>query len=270
MNKTFRRILCKLSDVRMTQPGRAFVWGRAGVFGMFFLLLAFHSLVNAGEAKSLRIVTIAVAPFGMVDGAGHESGIVYDIGNRLAEESGFKTKNSIVPYPRAVAMIESGDADLLISLANPDLKATAIARISFVENVVISRSNDHYQAIEDLHGKSVAAVRGAEYDKRISTDPRIKKYAVNSYEQGLQMLFAGRVDGVVGTKEGIFFSLKAMGVPYTKAGKPLILGRQDAWLHFSNATYDEQTANILREAVLRLQKRNVVPQIEEKYIGRIK
>ena len=149
---------------------------------MFFLLLAFHSLVNASEAKSLRIVTIAVEPFGMVDGAGHESGIVYDIANRLAEESGLEAENSIVPYPRAVAMIESGEADLLISLVNTSLKATAIARISFVENVVIGRSNDHYRAIEDLHGKGVAAVRGAEYDKRISTDPRIKKYAVNSYE----------------------------------------------------------------------------------------
>lgn len=98
------------------------------------------------------------------------------IGNRVAEEGGFSYENVIVPYARAIAMIETGEADLLISLSNPRLKESAVqvAHVNKQEIVVVGRQGSDYASMDSLRGKVVAAVRGAEYDKRLSAD-RLKK-----------------------------------------------------------------------------------------------
>lgn len=241
-----------------------------GLAGSLALVLyALCGFAVDAQARVIRIVTIAVAPFGMESTGGKKSGSVFEIGNLIAEEAGLQYENTILPYSRALAMIESGDADLLIALPSDRLnqKAKQIVRVTTLENIVIGRRGTQYRVLEDLHGKVVGTIREAKYDARFSADTEIKKYNTNNYEQGINMLFAERLDAVIGVKEGIYFALQSIGGTRAMLGEPLMLSRQDAWLHFSNKGYDELIAVALKNAVTRLQQRNAIQKIDEKYLG---
>lgn len=197
-------------------------------------VLAVVSLASraAGEVQknALRIITFDVAPFGMRDASGRPAGNVLDIGGLIAAERGLDYVNTLVPYARAAALIESGDAYVLITLPSARLKsvATPIVTVNTVDVVVVGKAGLPIHSLEDLHGKTVTVMRSAEYDQRLTKDREIRKYLANDYEQGVKMLLGDRLDAIVGMKEGIWFALKESGSGRSTLGEPFVLNRQTA------------------------------------------
>lgn len=226
-------------------------------------------LLNSAEARVFKLVSMAGAPFGFTSDTGKPIDIGVEIGNLILEEAGLTFENTIVPYARAVAMIESGDADFMLAFPNARFQAAAAptASIAAFENVIIGRAGTAFPTLKELHGKTVASIRVARYDKAFSADPLIEKHYVNNYEQGLTMLLAGRVDAIIGTKTGILYQMDAMGRSRSQLGPPLILNTEDAWLFFSKRNYDEQIAVKLREAISSLRARGALQKILFKYFA---
>ncbi len=72
-------------------------------------LLFFGCLLSLPvQARPLKIETIESAPFGYIDDQGKPAGIMYEIGNRIAEEAGMEYVNSIVPYARTSCRTGAG------------------------------------------------------------------------------------------------------------------------------------------------------------------
>lgn len=226
-------------------------------------------LAGTAEARVFKIVTIGGSPFGVTDSTGQPRGVNVEIGNLIVEEAGLRFENTVAPYARALAMIESGAADFMIAYPNNrlDVMAQRVGVVARLENVVIGRAGSTFRSLRDLQGKTVASVREAEYDSALSADRDISKYSTNNYQQGISMLLAGRLDAIVGMKAAILYQVEAMHIPRTQLSEPLVLNQKDAWLFFSNSSYDPGVAARLKTALSNLTQRNALRQIEQKYFG---
>lgn len=236
---------------------------------LIFSAFIIGGLAGSAEARVFKLVTIEGSPFGFMDAEGKPDGINVEVGNLIFEEAGLSYENTIVPFVRAIAMIESGEADFMIAFPNARLEAAAtpVAIVARLENIVIGRTGTAFHTLKDLHGKTVASVRGAEYDSAFSADESIIKHRVNNYEHGLSMLLAARLDAIVGMKIGLYYQLDAMGGSRRQLGEPLALNKKSAWLFFARRSHDRKIATKLTNAVAVLNARDAIERIQVRYFG---
>ena len=114
------------------------------------------------QARQLRIETIESLPFGYLDRNGQPAGIMYEIGNRIAEEAGMPYVNAVVPYARTVFDLERGDSDFVIRYTNEKLEQVAIqvATIVSLPTIILAPAGSRFRSLADLRGKTVGVVRG--------------------------------------------------------------------------------------------------------------
>ncbi|MEO7107649.1 MAG: transporter substrate-binding domain-containing protein [Rhodoferax sp.] len=237
---------------------------RALVFAVF--LLAYTA---PNFAQTLRIETIEVTPFGFTDSDGKPTGMMFEIGNRIAEEAGLKYTNHIVPYARTVADLEGGTADLVLRYSNEKLTRVAIQVVSVVTmpTIIVGPAGVSYPSLDALHGKTVGMVSGGRFDDKFDSDVDIKKYEVHDYVPILKMLVAQRIDGAIGSSVGIYYSAMRAGIAKGQLGTPLILSNKDFVLHQSKKTADPTTMRALKTAVERLNRQGEIRKIVNKYMG---
>ncbi|MEH6447294.1 MAG: transporter substrate-binding domain-containing protein [Oleispira sp.] len=223
-------------------------------------------------AKTLNIATINVAPFGFYTEDNKPTGMMFEISNLIAEEAGIEYQNKILPYARTSYEVANGDSDFVLRYTNEKLTEDAIQVVSVVpmRNIVIGLAGIEYKTLNDLHGKTVASVRGAVFDKPFSDATEILKNETHDYRQGLMMLFNNRLDAVIGSNVGIYYTALKMNYHPEQLGKPLLLSTKHFWLHFSKKNADDKTIAELRSATIRLQQQGKIQEIIKKYMGEYK
>lgn len=222
------------------------------------LPLALPRAQALAPARPLKVISFALAPFGMLDAAGMPAGVTVDMQKLLAQESGLAMDIAIVPYPRAVAMMVSGEADLVFSLPNPQLLAHArsLGGIASVDIVAIGRAGSRYASVADLRGKTLGHIRGAMYDDALQSDPAVRLHETTTYEQALRMLLEGRFDAALGVRLCLLESLRLLGVARTRLGPALEISRRQMQVHYANKRYDPQVAATLSRALAALRQRD--------------
>ena len=209
-------------------------------------------LVHPGGsmAEELRIDTIQMPPLGFVTEDGQNTGLLYEISNRIAEETGLSYTNQIVPFARMIAELERGDADFSIFFrsAKNDQISIPVATLLSLKNIVIGLKGTQFDSLESLHGKLVARVRGAIYDDAFNQDDAIKKFDTIDYAQGITMLMNKRVDACIGPEIGLLFTAKQLGYARENLGEPLVLNTKDAWMQYSKAAADDEKIAALKAA----------------------
>ena len=234
---------------------------RTTIFACFVILCASNAM-----AQTLNVITLALAPYGFTQNH-KETGLAYEIGSLLAQEAGYTPNNTIAPLSRSVNDLSTGSAEITIMLPTPEVEriATQIGPVLSVESVVIGRAGTPMRNFSQIRGMTLAAVRGAKYDDRLNKSNGIITYPVESYEQGLKMLMAKRVDGMIGPKLGLFHTAQKMGLPKRSFGTPLILSSTDAVLFISNMTVTPEKIRRLQDALKRLQQNDRIKSLIEKY-----
>ncbi len=235
------------------------------------LLIVLLSLALPGSgafAKNLRIVTIESAPFGFVGDDGQSTGMMYEISNLIAQEAGFTYSNTIFPYARTAKEVSNGRADFVVRYGDPELTSNAVqvARVLSLPTIVVSKPSLELRTLKDLHGKTVAHPRGGWFDDNFERDTAIRTFQTNDYSISLKMLMADRVDAAIGSSVGIYYNAHLLGLNKNQLGRPLVLGAQHFELHFSKQTADDATISALRDAVARLNQRNEIKKIVNKYM----
>ena len=240
---------------------------RATLFLLLSLVLMTFTL--PAQARQLRIETIESLPFGYLDRNGHPTGIMYDIGNRIAEEAGMAYVNTIVPYARTVVDLERGDSDFVIRYTNEKLELVAVqvATIVSLPTIIVAPAGKRVDSLADLHGKTVGVVRGGRFDDAFDADHAIRKVETNNYEQTLRMMMAGRFDAGIGSNVGLYFNAERAGIRPEQLAPPLVLSEKHFYLHFSRKTSDAETLAAVANAVKRLQASGEIRRIIRKYVG---
>lgn len=235
-----------------------------------FVLLALSvSLMLAlpAQARKLKIETIRSDPFGYEDNRG-KGGMMYEISNLIADTAGLEYENRVVPYARTVLSLREGTADMVLRFNNEELATVAlqVTPVVGMQTVVLTRADTRINSLADLHDKVLAVVRSFPVDKSISDDKAIRTYVTDSNEHSVRMLFAGRVDAILGSDVGMYGAAKTLGYASSKFAAPLKMDVHEFWLHYSRKTADEATIKTLKAAVEKLQRQGAFTRIQQNYL----
>ncbi len=232
-------------------------------------LLAGLALACAGaraNPETLRIETIQSAPFGVVE-AGVSSGMMYEIGNLIAERAGRKAVNQIVPYARTVISLRNGSADMVIRFSNEELAEVAVqlARVLPMQTVLISLPGAHVEKLTDLAGATVAVARSAPLDPRLEAVPGIQFERVQNNEMSVRMVAAGRVKAAFGSRLGLLGAAHRLDLPLDRLAPPLVVGSQDFWLHVARKSATPELLEALKRGLESAQRDGSIEQIRRRY-----
>lgn len=218
---------------------------------------------------NLKVAIINIAPFGMQDDSGSPSGLFVDILGKLSERSGMQFDHFVTPFPRAMALMASGEADLIFALDNPQLLQSSrhVALVAHEEVVLIARAGMPLRGLDDLYGKQIGYIRGANYDDAIMANLHIAKHETNNAQQTVEMLLRGRFDAALGTRLALLYALRAAGVGRDKLGAPLVLKQMGVWLSYSKQRYRAERAQRLANAVDALRAEGVFSALRQQYVA---
>lgn len=252
----------------MQSKNRFLIKLKSLIYYLFTLSFMLLSGADAADSEALKIVTVQMAPFGFFTEDGNSTGLLYEMSNRIAEAAGFSYINRIVPFARLIAELESGESDFGIFLHSTknEQAAVKVAALFPLENAVIGLKGTRIKSLEDLHGKTVAIVRGARYDDGFDADAAIIKYETKDYHHSVRMVVYKRLEAMIGPKIGLLFTAKQMGYSADIFDDPLILNTKDAWLQFSRKkTADNKTIKRLKAASEQLLKDNTITRLIDNY-----
>lgn len=218
-------------------------------------------------SETLKIVTIDGAPWGFVGVDGKPTGIMYEIGNRIAAKAGFDYTNTLVPYPRTAVEIERGSADFILRFGNDQMRrdAVAVASIVAMPIILIGPARTRFDSLHKLHGKTVGVIRTSKYVEQFDSDTAIQKYAVKDYMTMARMLAMRRLDAGVGSSVGLFYGAYTAGVKPEELGIPIVLGDNEFILFYSKKAAKPETIKVLKEAVGKLIASGEIAQIIDRY-----
>ncbi len=222
--------------------------------------------VSPAVSEDLTIMTLALNPYGYME-KGRETGLTYEVANAIAIEAGYSPHNHIAPLKRAVEDLVSGKADITIMFPLPEVEAVAfnLGVVMEMENIVLGRAGTFMRSFRELRGKTLATVRGARYDDRISKANGIIPYPTESYSQSLKMLMAGRVDGVVGPKLGLFHAAKKLRLPKKSFNTPFVLSVGKACVFLSKVTASPEKRARLLKAMDTISRNGTIELLLQKY-----
>lgn len=217
-------------------------------------------------AETLSIVTIALPPYGYFEN-NRPMGLTFELGNAIAEEAGYTPSNTILPLARAMQDIEAGNADVVIMFPNPTIDAHAdnLGMVLPMETIIVGRADTPLRSFNDVRGKTVATIRGAKYDERVSKKNGLILYPTDGYSQSLKMLLARRVDAVVGPRLGLFFTARQNNIPKHAFGTPLVLSIAPGSLFLSRETSAVGSRQRLTKAMHRLIDNGTIAALMAKY-----
>jgi ABC-type amino acid transport substrate-binding protein len=232
------------------------------------LLLFLAWIASSATAENLRLATLATAPYGFIE-QDKTVGLIYDMLNLIAETAEFSYTNQLMPLARIIADLESGEIDATICIPHEAVKKVGVLIMPMprIETIVIGLKGTSFPTLVSLHGKTVGIIRTASYDAAFIKDPAIIKYEVNSYEQNVNMLIAGRLDAIAGVKTAIYYLATQLKCSPEMFGEPLILNTNEAWLLISKQTATKSLIARLKHAVERLNQKKKLQGIDDKYLA---
>ena len=232
------------------------------------MMLVFCCLtLSAQETSSLQIRTIAISPYGN-ESDGQLSGIYFDLLNLSLKHVAVNREHYIYPYARIMQELKTGKADLTIMFKYEELAPYVeyIFPLPPLENVVIGTKNQHFHSISDLHGKTIAYLRGANFSNKIDQSTNIHKYRVGDFSQAISMLEKGRVDAIIGPLEPIYSAAKKLNISKSFFGHPIIVSQRTPWLQISKKSIHKVSIAKLKKEMSILMRQGELASLKLKYL----
>ena len=223
------------------------------------------AMVLAGQKIEIR--TIGIPPYGIQNNTG-SSGIYYDTANLLAKEAGYQVNNHIYPYARIINELKSGQTDMTIMFKYKELEAHVvyIAPLATLKTVVIGLKGTTFDSFDSLEGKTFAYLRGAKFSDRIDNNPEIFTEVTDDFIQGVNMLLAQRVDGIIGPLDPILSA--AVRVVHNKDifDAPFVVSERTPWIQISKQSADRISVDNLKRVFLDLKEKHKLEEIRDEYL----
>lgn len=228
------------------------------------------ALARAGAAtRPLRAVALAIPPYATLDANGRKTGLFVDALELIARESRHPIEITLAPYARAIAMLRSGEADLMIATSNSAIADAAepMGMLWATEVIAIGRAGVKLDGLQDLRGRTVGMLRGTDYGAAFLSDNEYRKHEITDQLQGIRMLLEGRLDASIGTTLAVFHAIRLLGVPRARLGGTLAVQSREVHLHLSRRKIDEALATELRRAVQELRSSGKADALLAKYLA---
>lgn len=158
------------------------------------------------QGMVLRVPVNDAPPYRVVqstaEGGPRFSGIYVDILFALAAETGLTVQFIEVPFARGLAMMQGGDADMLLG---PNRTPEREQYMHYLEAplpaepkaFILREDSPQIARYEDLRGLRIATLRAAHYFERFDQDGSLQKIPAQDYHEALRLLGGKRADAVI-------------------------------------------------------------------------
>ena len=156
------------------------------LFVFILNLIIFKSYADKAEIK---IGVFKAKPFAY-EKSGKAAGIATEFLQKMLGTD-YEIKFQVLPYLRAIKVIDAGDVDLVIMYPNKliDNHAKRSCLTLGNDNLLVS-----YSMVKDPKNKAIAVIRGANYG--INLDEYTNQVGVVDYEQSIKLLQSKRVSSM--------------------------------------------------------------------------
>ncbi|WP_020409047.1 substrate-binding periplasmic protein [Hahella ganghwensis] len=200
-------------------------------------LLSLATLAGAESPQRLLIVSDIWPPY--VTGEKGKPGFDVETATQVLESLGYEVTFKLVPWKRAMKMVEKGLADVLLDASpNEERDRTfyiPVEPMSHSVSTLFCVSCDIAAPItnELLKGKRLIVNRGYNYVGTLEEDPNIEQLPVDSFEQGFAALSAGRADYYIVNRYVGLHALSNMGIVGIKPMDDYVAEPSPVYLLFS-------------------------------------
>jgi len=208
----------------------------------FFTLLAFLSvsgwLTSPQASETGRQIKVAVPVIAQLvekQPDGTWTGPLIDLLKRAEREVGLPFHLRMVPFKRAVIMVENGATDFGVFLESPKRNKLGmpIVKLGTAHMVVVSLKDRAITSLADLRDKRVARVRGGTEIRTLNGVAGLEYYYFNNHQDGMNLLTFGRVDALVTADFRLLDALEKKLVSIADLAKPVLIEPRELWLYWS-------------------------------------
>lgn len=226
------------------------------------------------SAKVLRAgATFQSYPNSYVDN-GKLTGYDVEVFETVAQRLGYKVEWTKLDFAGLIGQLDSQKLD---AVAN-DVSVTAARKEKYYfsepysytgTQFVVLKTRDDLKSIENLYGKTTAAVAGSNHLKTVKNafpNDKIKVRAYETRDGALNDLRNGRVDAFVNSRSGLIALIKKGNLPFKLVGDP-INPRPSAYPFNKNNPKGKELAEAFTKEIQKLAADGTLKKISEKYYG---
>ncbi|MET0319410.1 MAG: transporter substrate-binding domain-containing protein [Duganella sp.] len=217
----------------------------------------------AADRPPLRLAVLDQMPWAGRNDQGRPAGVVVDMARLLATASGTAIDTIALPYARAAAMLAHGKVDLMLAIDTGTLAGlpAPLDMLGGEDIVIVGRHGSGYRSLDDLCGRTVGHLRRATFIPAFANAGCLRRYEVNSYEQGLRMLMLQRLDAMLGVRSTIDYVVGQQRMDAGGFGAPLVLARAGLALYVAPQLRDRALIARLHDASELLRRQQQLPAL---------
>ncbi len=221
----------------------------------------------AAHAAPLTMAVVDLMPWAGRNAAGQLEGAAVDLAPQLSALTGRPITAVAVPYPRAIAMLANGGADLMLAIEADSRHGLPppLASLGTEDIILVGRRGTAWAGPEALCGRKVGLLRSASFDALLRPSPCLLRYETNSYEQGLRMLRQGRLDAMAGVRASMEYAIRRLGLVAADFGPPLLVGQAGIALYLAPRSATPALTARLQQACAQLAREKQMPALLAQY-----
>lgn len=238
----------------------------------YALLILLGVPVHAEEAPPLLVMTDVWPPFRMQAAYGALQGLDIDLLNQLSARTGLRFEVQRAPWARGLAALQSGKADLMTGLAKTPEREAYIHYLAKPYYACAPRFYAAPAQAKALHsytqlaGLTIGYVLESAYFEPFDSDAQLRKTAVNTESQLLEMLSRGRLQAVIGTDCQVDYELRDArwkGLIAKAEFRPE--AHTDLYIGFSRQRGLQAQYQLVSRALAQLQAEGWITQAAQRY-----
>jgi ABC-type amino acid transport substrate-binding protein len=219
------------------------------------------------SSNPLTAALVNISPWTYPNSRAGFNGIETEIIKELSRLSGLEIDIKVVPYARELLMLEKGAAVLTVGVRTDkiDHLTMPLAKLGTEDVIIVSLVGSNISSVEDLPGKLIAQVRDAEYLSASISDPRIRKYDTNGYEQGINMLLERRVDAVIGLRTSLSHAIRQNTKTGLRISPGFTLTSREFCILMSRSFKDQEALRHLHDGAQKLMQNKFLERVRNEY-----
>ncbi len=240
---------------------------------LFIVLLSTLLTAAVVNGTEINIVTEHFPPYQIVENGAIQGGLSVEVVQALLDEIGSEASIKAYPWPRAYNMALTYKNVLIFSMIRNDEREKLFKWVG-----AISKSRDYFfwslkgtneikiKSIEDARNYSIGVPRENFQHQFLMNNGFTKLSITNDFDTALKMLYAKRIQVVMGSEISIAYRMKKLNLDYSKLIKQHQIGSQwgELSIAFSKKTPDE-LVNKFRLAFSKIQNNGIYNKILERW-----
>ncbi|MFT5756422.1 MAG: ABC-type amino acid transport substrate-binding protein [Alteromonadaceae bacterium] len=203
-------------------------------------------------------------------------GYSWDVFKESFFTMGYAIEYAIVPWPRALKLLEYGHAKLLFPISKSDQRLQTFnyskESTNAIDYVIYSpiSTTFQWQGYESLKDVIIGVKRGYSYGEKWNAFNKVTKYEIGNISEGFKMLEKGRIQGFIGYEDSWDYVLKQKGWELKFKKTPTIDSNLEYVVSMKGIEKNNKLLEVYDEGKRKLIESGRLEELKYKWFGLIK